>query len=931
MDKKERKNKDNQNNSSNNSINSINKDYLNYIIINSKNKIEEINKDAQFQQLVLYTNTLISENEDNLGLEINKFFNLVLEENKEGEQLKVCIALSNRINSKLKTSKDIIHKSINEIMNRKETTDITLTSDLSENISYILTNIFQKIKKNEEIKTFEDFINEVNKYNILETDILKDYIVEDSGINKDKVDRGFTVFTSIEKNKNISIIDNYALNSNNSNKLNIDINPDNESNFRKISEDNINLNSDENKRNSINKVIYYDFKEKNNNNEFSIPVEVLILKRKFQTVKKIKLILKSYDSDINELKNTYSSIFNEYNDNISYNSRYKNSKGLLTKKDVENNIYVLFNLKWIFPQLLELEIDLSDKDLIIDQININKEDLLHFSNIIKRSLKQTYYTPDISKIKIYDPFQTSFINSTNLRSFDNSSNESGSDNFDLQISENSDNENKINKDIINIKNNNKNDDDNNIVEDYDSKKKLITFDDFINNYKYMLQMIIIYGFFISKIPQLFFCTFHMPINFEKEIVNMLKIDKVFLPDFQFFSFISKISLIKITLDFNSLDNKSFEQVLKFLFKNECLKVCYLNFFPSEKYFEPEILLKLLKDCYHISNKSYLYKIESNEDTDIFLLRKLSEFFENNIIRFFHIISIKTTLNELSLIFDFPKIMTRNESYLIIILKLILNIIIIIDSEKLNLTSFMLQSNNIYLNKNKLPFLIDFFDKINIFSNKNNKLSKLTFQLKLYGIYNIYRIIPYNIVELSIGEFDYETFENFIEYITSSEFCVHSKLSKLQINLVNSILFYEDIKDLILNLFNEYPKNLKEININTNIDIKYFDLKKLLYNTNYNTIQKIELQFSKRSLKDEEYKNNLKDIMNIGNNYVIENDEFNDIFFVKKTKNKINIIKDNIMMNLSIKYNKKFMDYNIFTCFEKFICMKEKKTFTIQFK
>ena len=130
-------------------------------------------------------------------------------------------------------------------MNRKETTDITLTSDLSENISYILTIIFQKIKDNEEIKTFEDFINEVNKYNILETDILKDYIVEESYTNKDKVDRGFTVFTSIEKNKNISIIDNYALNSNNSNKLNIDINPDNESNFRKISEDNINSNSDD--------------------------------------------------------------------------------------------------------------------------------------------------------------------------------------------------------------------------------------------------------------------------------------------------------------------------------------------------------------------------------------------------------------------------------------------------------------------------------------------------------------------------------------------------------------------------------------------------------------------------------------------------------------------------------------------------------------
>ena len=105
-------------------------------------------------------------------------------------------------------------------------------------------------------------------------------------------------------------------------------------------------------------------------------------------MKKIKLILKSYDSDINELKNTYSSIFNEYNDNISYNSKYKNNKGLLTKKDVENNIYVLFNLKWIFPQLLELEIDLSDKDLIIDQINkkIIKTNILYPRYIKNKNL-----------------------------------------------------------------------------------------------------------------------------------------------------------------------------------------------------------------------------------------------------------------------------------------------------------------------------------------------------------------------------------------------------------------------------------------------------------------------------------------------------------------------------------------------------------------
>ena len=390
-------------------------------------------------------------------------------------------------------------------------------------------------------------------------------------------------------------------------------------------------------------------------------------------------------------------------------------------------------------------------------------------------------------------------------------------------------------------------------------------------------------------------------------------------------------MINVNIDFNSLDNKSFEQVLKFLFKNDCIKI-YLNFFPSEKFFEPEILLRLLKDNYPPSNKSYLYKINSNEDTDNFLLQKLSDFFENNINRLFEILTIKNLLNELSLVFDFPKIMIRNECYLVIILKLIINLLITIDNGKLNLASFMLESNNIILNKIKFPFLIDFFDKINIFLNKNNRLVKLSLQLKLYGITNIYRIIPYNIMELSLGEFDYESLESFVCYITSSEFLVHSKLNKLQISISNTILFYKEIKQLMEVLFTEYPKNLKEININTNASIKYIDLTNLIYSTNYNTIENIYLQFSKRSLKDEEYQKNIeKELINIGNNVIIEIDTYKDLFFIKRTNKALNIIKNNIMANLSLKYNRNFMDYNIFANFEKFFCAKEKKICNILFK
>ena len=934
MEKNDKQKREYSNNNSNKSIYSKDKDYLNYIKINSKNKIEEISPDEQFQQVVLYSNTLISESEDNIGKEMNKFFDWVLEENKEGEQLKVCIALSNRITSKFKTPKDIFHKAINEIMNRKETSDITLTSDLSENISYVLTSIFKKIPKKEKIKNFDDFLNEVNNYNFLEKDILKDYLVENDVKNLPKNERGFTVFANIHDNKNLPIIDDYT--SQNKKKENINISPDDESNLRKLSYGS-GL-SDENRK-SINKEIVYEFKEKKDDKKLSVPIEVLILKRKFQTVKKLKLIIKKYDSDNNDdNKIIYSSIYNDYNGSVDSKSgdNKKNKKNLLEKKDLENNIFVLFNLNWLFPQLVELEVDLSDKDIIRDQIKMNNGELLKFSNAIKRAIKQTYYLPDISKVKIHDPFQTSFVGSSSPKYYGNSSSDDDSDIYSLQILENQ-------VDDINIlKNSNINNNNNNAIIDNDIKKKeegkekekekeVNSFDDFISKYKYMLQMIVIYGFFISKMSTLFFSTFSMPFSFEKEIIRLLKLKKIYISDFQFFPLISKVKMINVKIDFNSLDNKSFEQVLKFLFKNDCMKVCYLNFFPSEKFFEPEILLRLLKDNYPPSNKSYLYKIDSNEDTDIFLLRKLSSFFESNINKFLDILTIKNMLNELSLVFDFPKIMIRNECYLIIILKLLLNLLIIIDNEKLNLTSFMLQSNNILLNKIKFPFLIDFFDKMNIFLNKNNKLKKLTLQLKLYGIHNIYRIIPYNIVELSLGEFDYESLESFVCYITSSEFSVHSKLNKLQIIISKSILFYKEIKQLMEILFTEYPKNLKEININTNTSIKYFDLTKLIYSTNYNTLENIYLQFSKRSLKDEEYHKNIeKELLNIGNIVKIENDNYKDLFYIKRTNKTLNVIKNNIMANLSLKYNRNFMDYSIFSNFEKFLCAKEKKICNILF-
>ena len=72
---------------------------------------------------------------------------------------------------------------------------------------------------------------------------------------------------------------------------------------------------------------------------------------------------------------------------------------------------------------------------------------------------------------------------------------------------------------------------------------------------------------------------------------MLRESKIISFDFNIFSnFTNKLS--EITLDFNSLDNKIFLQILSFLFSNSQLTKCCLSLFPSEEYFEPRHLYNL---------------------------------------------------------------------------------------------------------------------------------------------------------------------------------------------------------------------------------------------------------------------------------------------------------------------------------------------------
>ena len=878
--------------------------YLNYLKITGLNKIEEVDNDAYIQQCIMFSSTLAQENENNIGQEINKFFNLILTENKEGEPLKVNIAISNRY---LKEKN--IGKPIDFILNKNFESELVLNEEMSENIALVLTTIFQKIQNKNKFNSFAELVKKVNGYSLFEKDILKDYLIDEDDIrNRQMINSPVKPDYEINRFLSTSPSKTKRKDSNqNDPKKNISVKQKN-----KI---------------SIKRMLTYEFKEKKSDDDLQFPIEMLILKRKFLTIKKLKLMISDsklkkhiFDTDSsNDKDNSYV--------NISFSSNISETN--LKAKDVQNIIFVLLNLDWLFPTIIEIEIDLSNDNIIKDQISLYKSSLKYFSKILKRSIKNTDYSQNKIKKINYDPLHASiFDNYVQQEETLNEESYTSSGDYSLKVQDFQEEENLFSWNGIENKKSH------NIIED----NQITDFDNLIQKYQSTFQMIIIYAFFMSKISNLFFCNFTIPFNFENEILRMLQMHQIYLADFNLLSFLSDAKMIRITIDFNSLDNKAFQEVLSLLLKNYNLSICQLNFFPSENYFIPELLIKLLQDSnsnYKIAtlnkeNKTIFGKIEPYEDIDIFLFKKLSEYFEININKLFQTICIKSTVTELSLIFNIPSLLKKLDCYLNIIMKFILNIFISIDNMKLNLSTFNIQTTNFFFDGNKCPFLLDFLDKIYIFSNNELKLSKLTCQMKFINITNIYRIIPYNVTQLSIGELDYNTFIYFIEYITSSQFSIHSNLNKLKINLSNSLLNIDESFEYLIRLFTEYPKGLKDIGVNTHFIVKKKHIDFLLNKINYNTIENFYLNFKELSLKDKEFESINNDIF-IANNYnVLNNDNYLKIFFTTRTLKSNSLIMTNIMNNLSLKYNKNFMDYDIYRTLEKYICEKGEKKYVIQF-
>ena len=758
--------------------------------------------------------------EDNIGLEINKFFQYILPENKENDILKVNIAIAN----KKKIDKNFLYKCIDRIMNMKNICEVTLTKQFSQEIAIILHQIYKKLKKSSNIKSFQQLIQEASTCGDKYNNITRKYIIESK---------------------------------------------------------------DEKTGETIAKFQYKEYEE---DKSYNLPIEMILLIRKFISIKNIKLTL-----------NNKESIFKE--------------KYSLDADDIQNNIFVLLNLEWLFSNLLAVEVDLSNDDLLSQQIEIYSFGLNELKEFSNKNFKILTFNSEKSKKFFYDPQQFS--------------------NFDVSNNNNEKNEkNKLSY----------------IKLDKKIETTELALESFIKKNKKILKMIIIYGYFISKIPKARIIDFYIPTNLGQEILTMLHMNKIFLTNIHFLTFYNSDNIFHSNISFNSLDNESFEKVLCFIHRNASMMICRLSFFQSDEYYQTEMLYKLLQD----SDKKYkslkmkiddnaskrffidMYDFKTNEDLNDYLLRKISYFFQINMKNLFCLMTMKNLINELSLIFDIPNIINKSAYFTTIILKFLLNIFILVDLSQNSIQTLTIVAKKLIFDNRKCKIINKLFDNLTSYNNKNNKISTLTFQFKFYGITNIYKIIPYNIIYLSLGAFDYETFDSFVDYITSSDFSTHSSLTQLQINLDNCVIDINKCYDNILSLLTEYPKNLNEINLYTFLDISYDKLEEIANKINFNFIEKVFIQFSKNSFKRDkkmlnEFGKTINDMVKIDSgDFVINEKNFKDLYLIRRNNNTVKLIL-NFMKNIGIKYNRNFMDYNIFLGIEKFMSNKDKKRYIISFK
>ena len=291
--------------------------------------------------------------------------------------------------------------------------------------------------------------------------------------------------------------------------------------------------------------------------------------------------------------------------------------------------------------------------------------------------------------------------------------------FDLENLDIFDNKNNPNLNI----NNQANNEVNNEFSNKSSTPYMLR--NFADKYKPYFKMILIYFDFISKsFKNINKLSLYFQTSFTYEMYLCFKTNLNFDLT-HFLIFLNKIETLKeINFSFNSLDDKSFEYILGILFKNTHLDILRLSFFtPDINYYDNALfnlcsakkisLTKLFNEY-----DEYLKKNEENEGkkiNDYILEEKL---FNSLLINFVNLntllkLQLIKNLKELVLRFDIPLPILKNQCYIILIIKFLMNILIMLTFQQNQTHTVKILAPNLELNCKQMPYIQSFFKEISL--------------------------------------------------------------------------------------------------------------------------------------------------------------------------------------------------------------------------
>ena len=366
-------------------------------------------------------------------------------------------------------------------------------------------------------------------------------------------------------------------------------------------------------------------------------------------------------------------------------------------------------------------------------------------------------------------------------------------------------------------------------------------------------------------------------------------------------------LKRLNIEINALDSLTFNKVLNFIYKNESLNSIYLSFFSSDVSYFRRPLLKLYNQLIGNAEKIIQYKNIENKILDDFL-----PYFIQNLSVLFEILKKNKNIQNLGLNFDLPSIISIKQSYVMPILKFILNILFLIDNNKCKLKKLTILSPLLVVGNKIFPGINDIIYNFCI-NEKNKILNELNIQMQFNQILYIKNLISSRLIKLNLGDLDLMTFSSLVKYLISYKFCITSNLRNLGIGLNKTITFFNtELKLNLRNLFYIKIANLLELNLYTNLILIEKEYKYLLDILNNNWISSYVITFNSKSNLILEKFNSSRNNIKFFVSHNLEKKIFDENENNKNLKNNKDINYDYLFWCLKYLFNKKY--YNSSTNF-----------------